>query len=103
MTDVENFNLTLKKAEKGDSNAQCTIGYYYETGKGVTKNIYEAVRWYEKSANQGNAIALYNLGCCYFNGNGVKRDYKLALKYYKFVQASFSSNYFYNTLHLLVL
>ena len=70
MGDLENFNAQLKKAEKGDSIAQCSVGYYYETGKGVAKNMAEAVKWYEKSASQGNATAQYNLGLCYFHGRG---------------------------------
>ena len=83
MGDIENFNAQLKKAEKGDSIAQCSVGYYYETGKGVDKNIKEAVKWYEKSASQGNATAQYNLGLCYFHGRGVSQDYKTAVKYYE--------------------
>ena len=57
MGDIENFNAQLKKAEKGDSIAQCSVGYYYETGKGVAKNITEAKKWYKKAADNGHAGA----------------------------------------------
>ena len=49
------------KAERGDMNAQNHLGWLYQSGNGVTKNYFEAVRWYRKSAEQGSSDAIYNL------------------------------------------
>ena len=47
----------VSKAEAGDSQAQCNLGWCYETGTGVEKDEKKAVRWYTKSAEQGVAGA----------------------------------------------
>jgi hypothetical protein len=46
----------------------------YASGRGVTKNEAEAVKWYRKSADQGFANAQYNLGVCHEYGTGVPKD-----------------------------
>ena len=40
---------TRKAAEKGDPSAQYEMGYRYETGDGVPKDIAEAIRWYKRA------------------------------------------------------
>ena len=47
----------------------------YESGKGVEKNLEQAVRWYRKAAEQGFALAQAQLGNMYVSGAGVKQDY----------------------------
>ena len=37
------------------------LGFIYENGRGVPKDIPTAVEWYRKSANLGNQAALQNL------------------------------------------
>jgi len=37
------------------------VGLIYANGKGVNKDIYQAMEWYKKSAEQGNTAAQYNL------------------------------------------
>ncbi|MBW2737830.1 MAG: sel1 repeat family protein [Deltaproteobacteria bacterium] len=51
------------------------------SGKGVPKNLKEAVTWYQKAAEQGHAGAQYNLAAAYTSGQGVKKDAKLSLKW----------------------
>jgi TPR repeat protein len=72
----------MKAAEQGFAEAQCNLGHYYEKGKGVAKNIVEAVKWYTKAAEQGCAEAQYSLACCYSKGQGVKKDDVEAKKWY---------------------
>jgi hypothetical protein len=47
---------------KGDSNAQCMMGFLCEHGLGVSRDEREAERWLRKAAQQINAVAWNNLG-----------------------------------------
>ena len=38
-----------KAAEQGDADAQNSLGYYYERGEGVAKDLGKAIEWYRKS------------------------------------------------------
>jgi TPR repeat protein len=71
------------KAEKGDAEAQLTLGRRYEKGDGRAQDYVEAVKWYRKAAEQGNAVAENNLGAMYYKGEGVPQDYVEALKWYQ--------------------
>ena len=82
-TKNETFETLLKKAKRGDRNAQFELGEKYYTGKGVSKNYSEAVKWYRKSAEQGNASAQNNLGYCYGIGRGVSQNYQEAVRWYR--------------------
>jgi TPR repeat protein len=63
------------RANKGDAEAQFTLGKNYEAGRsGLKKDYAEAARWYLKSAEQGNAYAQASLGILYHSGKGVPRD-----------------------------
>ncbi|HJN74928.1 MAG TPA: SEL1-like repeat protein [Myxococcota bacterium] len=39
------------------TNAQVALGWRYQTGSGVAKDLAEAVRWYRKAAQQGTTDA----------------------------------------------
>lgn len=71
-----------KAAEDGDVKAQYDLGMCYVTGKGVSKDLPEAVKWFRKAAEQGHAGAQYILGGCYANGKGVSQDYEEAVNWY---------------------
>jgi TPR repeat protein len=43
------------------ARAQNDLGYYYETGFGVTKDLVEATRWYSLAAKRAYPLALTNL------------------------------------------
>ena len=66
-----------------DAAQQNNLGYNYQFGKGVKKDLTKAIYWYRKAANQGYAMAQYNLGVCYANGRGVAQDYTEAVKWYR--------------------
>ncbi len=61
-------------AEKGDADAQFSLGSAYQMGEGVPQNDMRGVYWIKKSANQGNLDAQFNLGMAYRGGYGVPRD-----------------------------
>jgi hypothetical protein len=57
-------------AESGNAIAQNRLGLCYDEEKGVSKNVYEAARWYRMAADQGMVAAQSNLGLLYyFNEN----------------------------------
>ena len=62
-------------AEQGNARAQNNLGVMYENGKGVERDLSEAVKWWRKAARQGYPDAQYNLGAMYYNGRGVEKDY----------------------------
>lgn len=43
----------IKRAEAGDSEAQCELGWLYEQGRSLPQDSDKAVYWYRKSAEQG--------------------------------------------------
>lgn len=68
------YSVWLSLAERGHNFAQQNIAKMYSTGKGVTKNDNEAVKWYKKAAEQGVPISQFTLGTLYSKGKGVKKD-----------------------------
>jgi len=75
------FDRLLKKAEKGDADAQCEVGLRYLKGNGVKTNIEEASKWTEKAAEQKCAKAQFNLGVFYNTGIGREKDYKKGIQW----------------------
>lgn len=71
-------------AELGLDSAQSDLGYFYERGLGVERNILSAKYWYEKAAEQGLAEAEYCLGWLYEKGLiDKKKDYTKAMDWYE--------------------
>jgi TPR repeat protein len=70
-------------ADRGDSSAQFNYGNCLKNGKGVSKDLKEAARYYKMSADQGNAHGQNNYGDCLRNGEGVSKDLKEAARYFK--------------------
>lgn len=81
-TKNDSFDFLLKKAKRGNRDAQFAVGEKYYKGNGVDKNYAEAVKWYRKAAEHGYAKAQCDLGTCYYEGHGVSKDYQEALKWY---------------------
>ena len=70
-------------AEKGDAQAQNSLGVMYHNGQGVAQNYADAMKWYRLSAEQGNAIAQLNLAVMYDIGRGVLQNYAEAAKWFR--------------------
>jgi len=62
-------------AMQGNAFAQSNLGFMYDTGQGVPKDLGEAAKWYRLAAEQGNPGAQSNLGSMYASGDGVPQDY----------------------------
>ena len=72
----------IQLAEQGYVEAQCSLALDYYFGKGVSKNLTEAVRWSTKAAEQGDANAQFILGYMYKKGEGVAKDEKKAVEWF---------------------
>ena len=55
-----------KRANQGDPVGQFGLGFMYEDGLGITKDIERAEELYKKSANHGYAPAQNNLAMMYY-------------------------------------
>ena len=75
--------LFSQLAEKGDANAQYTLGLMYGKGHGVPKDNSKAIEWWQLAAEQGNVKAQTNLGWMYEKGKGVSKDTQKAQKWYQ--------------------
>jgi TPR repeat protein len=63
--------------------AKYNIGYMYEKGLGVKKDLKTAVEFYRMSANDGFAPAALLVGNAYLKGIGVKKNLREAIYYYE--------------------
>jgi Sel1 repeat len=70
--------------DKGNPFAQCIMGVMFQNGRGVPKDIHQAISWYVKSAKQGFAGAEEHLGEIYRDGTeGIKKDSKIAGNWFR--------------------
>lgn len=59
------FAMLLPYAEQGDIRAQASVGFLYQTGLGVKRDIATAIKWLEEAAKQGSGEAAHNMGTLY--------------------------------------
>jgi len=69
-------------ALKGDPTAAYEIGLRFAEGKGITPNLDEAAKWYDRAAQAGVVLAVFRLGTFYEKGLSVKKDIDIARRYY---------------------
>lgn len=62
----------------GDPVAQYLLARAYQEGKGVEKNLPEAIKWFRLSADQGDSSSQGMLGFSYLKGEGVEKDLEQA-------------------------
>ncbi len=79
-SDKEKVYYLQKATELGNAEAQCNLGYYYEKGVGLDKDIDKAIELYSLSANQGNSDAQLVLALYYENGDSVPKDIDKAIE-----------------------
>ena len=70
--------LTLA-AERGDADAQYTLGVMYARGDGVTQDYQAAFHWISLAAEQNHTKALSCIGTAYLKGEIIPRNYELAV------------------------
>ena len=68
------FEYYEKIANENCAAAAYQIGYFYDNGIEIEKDLKMAFYWFQEAAKNGNKIAQYNLGICYTNGIGVEKD-----------------------------
>ena len=80
---LADFQKSRVLAEKGDSAAQESLGFYYQTGTCTKVDHQAALHWYSLAAEQNNPSALEWLGLIYRGGDGVQKDESLAFEYFR--------------------
>lgn len=71
---AEAIRLLSEAAERGDARAQTRLAWYYETGRGVERNLEKAALWFQRAAEGGNGEAMYALSVMFATGAGQARD-----------------------------
>lgn len=82
-SNVAEFATLRSAAERGDADAQLSLGAAYEMGHAVPQDYIQAAVWYRKAAEQGNAVAQDFLGFLYDIGRGVPEDNVQAMAWYR--------------------
>ncbi|MEX6632427.1 tetratricopeptide repeat protein [Hyphococcus lacteus] len=68
--------------EHGDADAQHLMGYLFENGFGVKRNLQRAVELYVMAARGGQADAQFALGELALEGDGIEKSAKTAAGWY---------------------
>ena len=77
------FGPTLRTAAaSGDHSAEFEIAARYAEGRGIARNMDEAVRWLERGASAGFAPAQFRLAAIYEKAEGVRKDLIQARRLY---------------------
>jgi TPR repeat protein len=71
---AEAVRLLTEAANNGVARAQARLAWYYETGRGVERNLEKAAFWFERAAQGGNGEAMYALSVMFATGAGQTRD-----------------------------
>jgi TPR repeat protein len=74
------FTLYSDLANKGDADAQTSLGFMYQNGQGTVKDIESALLWYEKAAKQKQPYALFNLALHQMNNGDQFQAHALFLE-----------------------
>ena len=80
------FSVVLLAActvSTGDPDSDYKVGELYENGKGVVRDMNEAVKYYMKAAKAGSAEAQFTMGVLYYEGSGVKRDLEESFEWFR--------------------
>ena len=76
------FSYTKYNAERGNPDAQVSMGFRYQDGNGVERDNAEAVKWFQKAADQGYSKGTAALAFCLMEGKGVAENKKEAFNLY---------------------
>ncbi len=79
--ETQKVRLLQQAAAKGHTEAMLRLGFAYEYGNGIEKNVYAAVKWFRKAAEQGLAPAQDRLAYCYDKGVGLERNLDKAIEW----------------------
>ena len=76
------YEMWRSLADRGDIVAMNNLGFLYEQGVVVNKNLNKSLDYYRKSAESGFPTAQYNMGEAYAEGRGVEKNNVTALKWF---------------------
>jgi len=77
------FYFYNKSCELNNGYVCNHIGFMYEVGKGINKNLNKSTKYYQKSYNLGNNVGCTFLGENYIFGKGIKINKLKALHVYR--------------------
>jgi hypothetical protein len=83
-------------ADEGSADAQYALGDAYFKGQGVSRDLNESMKWFERAAKSGNARAMFNIGAAYWEGNGTRQSYAEAVEWWEKSAATGQSEAQYN-------
>jgi len=87
--DFENaFANFYQLAIVGDSNAMFELSLLYSSGRGVSRDAQQAMRWLKQAASHGNVQAQSNLGVAFNRGLGVTQNSLKAFVWLSMASAS---------------
>lgn len=89
----------LEERAKSDFPAKVVVGYYYQEGIGVKKDVQKAVMWYKDAISQPHddiGRAYNNLAYCYEHGLGIEQDLTKAFDYYLLAAQNKDNNSYCN-------
>lgn len=72
-----------RAAEGGDAEAMVHLAKMYLSGRGFTKDVKQAARWFRTAADLGHPLAMNDLGELYQRGEGVEKNPKEAIKWFQ--------------------
>jgi len=73
----------LERAVQGGSaDGNTELGWMYETGSGVNKDLAKALGMFNEAARRGSAEGMYFVGLAYYNGLGVPTDHAAACQWF---------------------
>ena len=58
------LELLMPLANNGNIEAQANIGFLYQNGLGVDRDIKKAINWLTEAADRGSGMAAHNLRHC---------------------------------------
>lgn len=74
---LNELNNTVEKAEKGNPEAQNSLGLIYLYGWGIPQSYNEALKWFKKAAKNGHAQATENINKTF---DSIKIDSEVMLR-----------------------
>ena len=81
---AKSYNWFVKAADNKLAVAQFSVGMMLEHGKGTTRNLDQARKYYQYAAEQGNLMSIYRLAMMNAAPQNptIKPDFKVALKWF---------------------
>ena len=94
------INKIKDSTEKGNARLQVFLGWLYEFGIWVERDVGRAFSLYEKAAKNFNILAIYNLSRFYGEGIHVEVDPHLSNQFFKQIPMDFISPVIYDLMKL---